>query len=65
MATILLWLILLFFCWPLAILLLLFYPLIWLVLLPFRLFGFAVEGFFHFVKALFLLPSRLLGGTSR
>lgn len=65
MATFLLWLILLVFCWPLAILALVLYPLIWLLLLPFRMLGFAVEGVFQFAKALFLLPGRLLGGTAR
>jgi len=65
MATFLLWLILLVFCWPLAILVLLLYPLIWLALLPFRLLGFAVEGVFQFARALFLLPGRLLGGAAR
>ena len=65
MATFLLWLILLVFCWPLAILALLLYPLIWVLLLPFRVLGFAVEGVFQFVKALFLLPGRVLGGATR
>ncbi len=62
MATFLLWLILLIFCWPLAILALVLYPLIWLLLLPLRLLGFAVGGVMQSVKALFLLPSRALGG---
>ena len=62
MATFLLWLILLVICWPLAILALLLFPLVWLLLLPFRLLGFAVEGVFGLVKGLFLLPSRILGG---
>ncbi len=62
MTTFLLWLILLLVCWPVAILALLLYPLIWLLLLPFRLLGFAVEGAFGIVKGLFLLPARLLGG---
>ena len=61
MAAFLLWLILLVVCWPLAILALLLYPLIWLLLLPFRLLGFAVEGAFRLVRALFLLPARILG----
>ncbi|MBK8791746.1 MAG: hypothetical protein IPN59_01105 [Holophaga sp.] len=65
MATFILWLILLVFCWPLAILLLVLYPLIWLVLLPFRVVGVAVEGVFQIVKALFLLPGRLLSGAAR
>ncbi len=60
MATFLLWLILLVVCWPLALLVLLLYPLIWLLLLPFRLLGFAVEGAFGLVRALFLLPARVL-----
>ncbi len=63
MATFLLWLILLFFCWPLAILVLVLYPLIWLLLLPFRILGFAVEGVLQFAKGLFLLPGRLLGAA--
>jgi hypothetical protein len=62
MTAFLLWLILLLVCWPVAILALLLYPLIWLLLLPFRLLGFAVEGAFGIVKGLFLLPARLLGG---
>lgn len=62
MAAFLLWLILLVVCWPLAILALVLYPLIWLLLLPFRLLGFAVEGVFGLIKALFLLPARILGG---
>lgn len=62
MAAFLLWLILLVVCWPLALLALVLYPLIWLLLLPFRLLGFAVEGVFGLIKGLFLLPARLLGG---
>lgn len=61
MFTFLLWLILLVICWPLALLALVLYPLVWLLLLPFRLLGFAVEGVFGLVKALFLLPGRILG----
>jgi hypothetical protein len=64
MLTFVLWLILLVICWPLALLALVLYPLVWLVLLPFRLLGFAVEGAFGLVKALFLLPARLLGGRA-
>jgi len=59
----LLWLILLFLCWPVAILALLLYPIVWLLLLPFRLVGIAVHGLFAFIKALFLLPARILGGA--
>lgn len=56
----LLWLILLVLCWPLAVLGLILYPLICLFLLPFRLIGIIVKGVFEFIKALFLLPSRVL-----
>lgn len=57
---ILLWFILLILCWPIAIALLILYPLIWLVLLPFRILGFAVEGVLGFIRALFMLPARIL-----
>jgi hypothetical protein len=56
----LLWLILLFFCWPLALLALVMYPIIWLFLLPFRLVGIAVEGALALVKAVIFLPARVL-----
>jgi hypothetical protein len=51
---------LLVICWPIALLALLLYPLIWLVLLPFRIVGFAVGGAFELIAALFYLPGRLL-----
>ena len=57
---ILLWLILLILCWPLALLFLFLYPLVWLLTLPFRILGFAVDGILRFIKALFLLSSRVL-----
>lgn len=59
----LLFLILAVLCWPLALLALVLYPLVWLVLLPFRLVGFAVGGVLAFIKALFFLPARVLGGA--
>jgi len=62
MIKFLLWLILLILCWPLALLALILYPFIWLLLLPFRLVGFAVEGVFGLIRGLFLLPGRILGG---
>jgi hypothetical protein len=65
MFTFLLWLVLLFFCWPLALLALILYPFIWLLLLPFRIVGIAVEGVFELLKAIILLPSRLLSGPKR
>ena len=62
MKTFLLWLILLILCWPLALLALVLYPLVWLLLLPFRLLGIAVDGVFKFLKAILLLPARVLKG---
>jgi hypothetical protein len=60
---ILLWLILFVLCWPLAVLALILYPLIWLLLLPFKLVGIAVNGVFELLRAILLLPSRLLKGA--
>jgi hypothetical protein len=65
MLTFLLWCILLIFCWPLALIVLVLYPLVWLVLLPFRILGFAVEGVLELLKAIILLPARILRGPSR
>lgn len=65
MIQFLLFLLLLVFCWPLALLALLLYPLVWLLLLPFRLLGVAVDGVFAFLKAVLLLPARLLGAPAR
>jgi hypothetical protein len=62
MATFLLWLLMLVLCWPLALLALLLYPLVWLLLLPFRLLGVAVDGVLGLLAALVRLPARLLGG---
>ncbi|MGB8474276.1 MAG: hypothetical protein WCE61_09345 [Candidatus Acidiferrum sp.] len=56
------WCILLFFCWPLALLALVLYPFVWLILLPFRVLGIAVEGVLSFLRALFFLPARVLRG---
>lgn len=60
----LLWLLLFIVCWPLALAALVLYPIVWLVLLPFRLLGFAVEGVFSFLKALLMLPARALGAKT-
>jgi hypothetical protein len=57
-----LWCILLVVCWPLALLALILYPIVWLVLLPFRLVGIAVEGVFGLLRAIVTLPARLLSG---
>jgi len=56
----LLWCLLLFFCWPLALLALVLYPIVWLLLLPFRVVGIAVEGALGLVWALVTLPARLI-----
>jgi hypothetical protein len=58
----LLWLILLVLCWPLALLALLLYPLVWLLTLPFRLIGITVTSVFDLLKAIITLPARLLRG---
>jgi len=65
MLTFLLWIILLFLCWPLALLALILYPLIWLLLLPFRIVGIAVDGVLELVKGIILLPARILRGPRR
>lgn len=62
MLTFVLWLLLFVVCWPLALLALVLYPFVWLVLLPFRLVGLALEGVFAFLGAIIFLPSRLLRG---
>lgn len=65
MVKFLLWVILLVLCWPLALLALAVYPLVWLLLLPFRIFGLAVEGILAFLRSILLLPARILGGAGR
>jgi hypothetical protein len=62
MAAFFLWCILLVVCWPLAILALVLYPIVWLLTLPFRLVGIAVHGVFDLLRAILLLPARLLRG---
>ena len=57
-----LWCILLFFCWPLAFLALVLYPFVWLILLPFRIVGIAVDGVLSLLRGLFFLPARILRG---
>lgn len=63
MLKLLLWLLLLVLCWPLALLALVLWPLVWLLSLPFRLVGVAVDGVFQLLRAIILLPARLLGGA--
>ena len=62
MTKFLLWLLLFILCWPLALFALIAYPFVWLLLLPFRLVGIAVTGVFEFLRAILLLPARLLRG---
>jgi hypothetical protein len=65
MAGFLLWFLLLIFCWPLALLALVLYPLVWLLLLPFRILGLAVDGVLDLLRAVLFLPARILGGPRR
>lgn len=60
----LLWLILLVVCWPVALLALVLYPIVWVVLLPFRIVGIAVEGVLSLLRGILLLPGRLLLGRA-
>ena len=59
MVKFLLWCILLVICWPLALLALVLYPFVWLLLLPFRIVGIAVDGVLELLWSLFPLPSRV------
>jgi hypothetical protein len=60
MTKFLLWLILLVLCWPLALVALVLFPIVWLLLLPLRLFGIAVEGVLGFIRAIILFPASVL-----
>ena len=64
MAKFLLWCIVLVLCWPLALLALLLYPLVWLVMLPFQIVGIAVDGVLGLLKGIVMLPARMVGGRS-
>lgn len=57
----LIWIVAFILCWPLALLALVMYPLVWLILLPFRLIGITVDAVFELLRAILLLPARLLG----
>ena len=63
MIKFLLWLVLLVLCWPLALLALILYPLVWLLSLPFRLLGITVHAVFDLLKAIITLPARVLRGN--
>ena len=62
MLTFLLWCLLFVLCWPLALLALVLYPIVWLILLPFRIVGIAVGGVFELLPAIIFLPARVLRG---
>lgn len=62
MVKFLLWCILLVLCWPLALLALVLYPIVWLLLLPFRIVGIAVDGVFELLRGILFLPARILRG---
>lgn len=62
MAAFFLWCLLLIFCWPIALLALILYPIVWLILLPFRIVGITVTGVLELLRALFFLPARILRG---
>jgi hypothetical protein len=62
MVKFLVWCLLLVVCWPLALLALILYPLVWLLLIPFRLLGIAVEGVLALVRGIVMFPARLLAG---
>jgi hypothetical protein len=63
MGKFLLWCLLLLLCWPLALLALVVYPLVWILLLPFRIVGIAVDGVLGVVRGVVMLPARLLRGS--
>lgn len=65
MTKFLLWCILLVVCWPLAILAIVLYPFVWLVLLPFRLLGIAVDGILGLLRSIVMLPGRIVGGPAQ
>ena len=65
MIKLLLWLFLLVVCWPLAVAALVLYPLVWLLLIPFRILGVCVDGVIELLRALLLLPARVLRGPRR
>ncbi len=61
MLSFLLWLVVLILCWPLALLALILYPIVWLLLLPLRLLGIGVNAVFELLRSIVMLPARILG----
>ena len=64
-AKFLLWCVLLVLCWPLALLALIVYPVLWILLIPFRIVGIVVDGVLELVRGIILLPVKLLGALAR
>jgi hypothetical protein len=62
MVKFLLWCLLLLLCWPLALFALVVYPIVWLLMIPFRIVGVAVDGVFGLLRAIVMLPARVLSG---
>ena len=60
-----LWLILLVLCWPLALVALILYPFVWLLSIPFRIVGITIEGVLALIKAIFMIPVRILSGPRK
>jgi hypothetical protein len=65
MLSFLIWILLFVLCWPLALIALLLYPIVWLLLLPFRLIGITLDAVFELLRAIMFLPARILGGKPR
>lgn len=65
MLTFLIWLVVVIWCWPVALLALLLYPVVWLFLLPFRLIGITMDALFAGLRAMLMLPARVLGWRPR
>jgi hypothetical protein len=65
MTKFILWFILLFVCWPLALVALILYPVVWVLSLPFRLLGITTDAVFELFRVLITLPARILGGAQR
>jgi hypothetical protein len=63
MLSFLAWCVVLVLCWPLALLALVIYPIVWLLLIPFRLVGIAVEGVLALIRGIIMLPARMIGGA--
>ncbi len=63
MLSFMVWLVLLFLCWPIALLALILYPFVWLLMLPLRLIGIGVDAVFDLLRAIVMLPARILRGS--